>query len=202
MKTIVMLLLIMALTVRLTSCQCTTGAQDIDTIKTDTHKNNNMTAIVYSSKYGTTEKICETIRSEMHDSDSVELITLEGKTEQMDLSQYRCVILGTSIYAGKPRRAMVEFCKRHEKELMQARLALFVCGMDRGNAIKEIEAAYPASLLNHSLSTTFFEGEYRLDKMKLPDRMLLRVFFKVRESKMRDYKNDVRTFLQTFEAIR
>ena len=160
-----------------------------------------MTAIVYSSKYGTTEKICETIRSEMRDSDSVELIALEGKTEQVDLSQYRCVILGTSIYAGKPRKEMVEFCKRHEKELLQARLALFVCGMDRGNAIKEIEAAYPSSFLNHSVSTTFFEGEYRLDKMSFADKMLLRVFFKVKESKMREYTTDVQTFLQTFNTL-
>jgi len=160
-----------------------------------------MTAIVYSSKYGTTKKICETIKSEMRDSDSVELIALENHPEQMDLNQYQSVILGTSIYAGKPRKAMVEFCKRHEKELLQVRLALFVCGMDRGNAIKEIEAAYPSSLLNHSCSTSFFEGEYRLDKMKLADRMLLRVFFKVKESKMREYTTDVQTFLQTINTL-
>jgi len=74
-----------------------------------------MIAIVYSSKYGTTEKICNTIKCEMRDSDSVQLIALEDNPEQIDLHQYHAVILGTSIYAGKPRKSMVEFCKQHEK---------------------------------------------------------------------------------------
>jgi len=71
--------------------------------------------------------------------------------------------------------------------------------MDRGNAIKEIEAAYTPLLITHSVNTTFFEGEYHLDKMSFGDRMLLRVFFKVKESKTRDYTNDVQTFLQTMD---
>lgn len=159
-----------------------------------------MIAIIFCSKYGTTRKICSTIKRELDNSDSVQLIDLEDRSATVDISRFHTVILGTSIYAGHPSKRMVEFCKQYMEELLQKRLALFVCGMDRNNATHEIDASYPKEILSKAVSSTFFDGEYQLDKMNFPDRMLLRVFFKVKESQTRAYEEDVKLFIQSLMA--
>lgn len=157
-------------------------------------------AIIYCSKYGTTEKICRTIISQLPFDVEADLITLD-KNCSVSLSSYDTVILGTSIYAGKPRQQMKLFCEANIDMLLQKRLLLFVCGMDRGHAIREIEVAYPQPLINHASAATFFEGEYLLDRMHLADKLLLRLFFKVKASKTRNYAEDVRILTDKITAI-
>lgn len=151
-------------------------------------------AIIYSSKYGTTEKICCTIERAIKKHVEVDVVCIDSHT-CLNLSEYDVIILGTSIYAGKPRKNMTTFCNTHHKDLLSRHLVLFICGMDREHAIKEIEAAYNEALINHSLCTTFFEGEYLLPKMNLADKLLLRIFFHVKKSRIRDYREDIKVIV-------
>ncbi|MDO4496504.1 MAG: flavodoxin domain-containing protein [Bacteroidales bacterium] len=149
------------------------------------------TAIIYCSKYGTTEKICQTIGSQLSEETEVTLYNLKEQVPVI-LDDYSVVILGTPIYASKPRKEMVSFCSRNEEALLRKRLFLFVCGMDKEHAIEEIEKSYSPQLISHAVDTVFFTGEYLLDKMKYGDRLLLRMFFKVKESQLNNYTNDVK----------
>ena len=150
-------------------------------------------AIIYSSKYGTTEKICNTIASYIAERAEVTLINVDAM-KAVSMFHYDTIVLGTSIYAGKPRKKMVEFCSINEEYLLTRSLFLFVCGMDRKKAIEEIEVAYSPALLNHADATTFIDGEFRLDCMSLPERLLLRAFFGIKHSETREYDPIIRDF--------
>ena len=67
-------------------------------------------AVVYSSKYGTTKTICETIKEHSDNNTTFDLFCLD-KGEQPDLNNYNHIIIGTSVYAGHPRAKVVAFCQ-------------------------------------------------------------------------------------------
>ncbi|MDO4511657.1 MAG: flavodoxin domain-containing protein [Bacteroidales bacterium] len=161
---------------------------------------NKTTAIVYCTKYGTAQKISQAIREALCGSTEVSLFHLHDGAD-VDVANFDTVVLLTSIYAGKPRKEMTAFCSRHEGELLQKRLFVAICGMDKGNAIKEIETAYSPALIHHAADAVFFEGEYRLKQMHWPDRLLLRLFFKVKEPLLRDYSHDVKILTDKILAI-
>ena len=156
-------------------------------------------AIIYSSKHGTTEKICNAIASHIAEKAEVTLINVDDMNN-VDLSHYDSIVLGTSIYAGKPRKKMVEFCSINEEYILTRRLFLFVCGMDRKKAIEEIEATYSPALLNHADATNFIDGEFRLARMTFFERLLLRAFFGIKHSETREYGPIISDFAENIIA--
>ena len=89
---------------------------------------------------------------------------------------------------------MVEFCKNNEEQLLGKRLFLFVCGMDKGHAVREIKMTYPVKILQAAEKSEFIEGEFLLNKISFIERFMLRVFFKVKQSVTREYDGIVREF--------
>lgn len=148
-------------------------------------------AIVYSTKYGTTAKICNTLATQFGNRATVEVFDLHDGI-QVNVAEYDTIILATSVYAGKPRKQMVEFCQRFNDMLLSKNLYLVVCGMDLQHIKQDTEASFSEQFRSHAVETTFIEGEFRLDKMHIMERLLLRLFFKVRESLERDYVQQTR----------
>jgi menaquinone-dependent protoporphyrinogen oxidase len=76
------------------------------------------------------------------------------KDKHPDVDSFDGIILGTSVYAGTPSKAMQHFCKENLETLKQKRLALFVCGMEPDSAKQQQELAnayrtnmpYPSAL--------------------------------------------------------
>lgn len=155
----------------------------------------NNIAILYSSKYGTTATICQAIGKHLETKASFTLVDIDRKSD-ICLADYDTVVLGTSIYAGKPRKQMSQWCERNAAILKEKRLFLFVCGMDKPHAATEIEAAYSHSLRQHAIATTFFEGEYRLETMRFFDRMILQLLIKVKAPLHRTYNELVKDFAE------
>lgn len=148
-------------------------------------------AIIYSTKYGTTAKMCDALAAALNGSAAVSVHELR-RGEPVDVSSYDTVVLATSMYAGKPRQLMADFCRRSQAALLGKRLCLITCGMDLQHIQQDMEGAYPATLRSHAAYAVFVEGEYRLDRMNIAERLLLRVFFKVREQLERDYARKAR----------
>jgi menaquinone-dependent protoporphyrinogen oxidase len=76
------------------------------------------TAIIYTSKHGTTEKVAASIAEKLMEANGVELFSLKNNTNP-DISGFETVILGTSIYAGQASGKMKTFCKANESALLQ-----------------------------------------------------------------------------------
>ena len=122
------------------------------------------TAIIYSSKYGTTEKVARIIARKIEAENDVTLIPL-ADTPAPDISGYEKIILGTSIYAGKSRANMRKFCKKYGSVLNEKIIGLFVCGMQSAKKAEELRDAYPEKLHNIAKAEDYMGGEFLLEKM-------------------------------------
>lgn len=131
------------------------------------------TAIIYSSKNGTTEKVANMIAEKIRTNNDVTLISLSS-TSKPDLSSYEKVILGTSIYAGRPRIKMRKFCRRYRDILQSKTIGLFICGMRPTNKEAELRGAYPEYLHSIAKAEDFMGGELLFEKMPFFRRRLMK----------------------------
>jgi menaquinone-dependent protoporphyrinogen oxidase len=133
-------------------------------------------AVIYISRYGTTKKVATMIADGLSDDiNEVVMFSLKD-TPYPKVADFDHVILGSSIYMGKPGKRMKKFCKANEAMLMQKYVSLFVCGMIPGEERKEAELrdAYPDSLLRKSHVAAFLGGEFLLEKMNCVKRLAVK----------------------------
>ena len=141
------------------------------------------TAIIYASKYGTTEKIAVSIAEKLKEKSEVALFSLE-KNRNPAISGFEMVILGTPIYAGQASRKMKTFCKTNEPVLLQKKTGLFVCGMypDQENQDKELNNAYPETLQQKTIAAAFLGGAFIFEKMNFIERFIIKQIAKTATS--------------------
>lgn len=141
------------------------------------------TVIIYSSKYGTTEKVANMIAEKISETNDVTLIAL-NEVPNPDISGYEKVILGTSIYMGKPRDNMKDFTKKKEAVFENKIVGLFICGGEtkQDKQAEELKKAYPDYLHNMAKVESFMGGEYNLEKMSSFERKAIKMISKVKES--------------------
>jgi menaquinone-dependent protoporphyrinogen oxidase len=137
-------------------------------------------AIVYASKYGTTESVVRSMAEKLLVSNQVQLFSLKDHTNP-DINDFDWVILGSSIYAGQASKKMKSFCQKNESVLTQKKLGLFVCGMhiDAGHREKELKDAYPEGLWNKASVTSFLGGAFLFEKMNYIERLIIKKISKV-----------------------
>ncbi len=140
-------------------------------------------AILYGTKYGTTEKVVELISKsiENHSKDNnesigVKLINLK-ENDGVSLD-YDVLIIGSSVYMGKIRKEVKTFIEKNKNTLIEKHLALFICGANKVEGIKQIEKVFSSEIVNQSIATAFLGGELDLDKMGFLDRKIAQVIIK------------------------
>jgi menaquinone-dependent protoporphyrinogen oxidase len=140
------------------------------------------TAILFTSKHGTTAKVAQIIAEQLSDN-RISIIDLKKK-KHPDVNPYDGIILGTSIYAGTSSKKMQRFCKDNIETLRQKRLALFVCGMELDGAKKqqELAKAYPQELYEYAVSKCFAGGEFLFEKMNFFERAIIKRIAKTDKS--------------------
>jgi menaquinone-dependent protoporphyrinogen oxidase len=79
-------------------------------------------AIIYASKFGRTRKVSKYIAAELG-ADSFDL----KKQTVINMSEYKHIVFGTGIHAGKPFKSVVEFIETNKDELSKKRQSLFIC---------------------------------------------------------------------------
>lgn len=82
------------------------------------------TLIIYSSKHGTT-KDCGTFVQEQLNHDS-EMVSVEHAST-IDLSTVENVLIGSSVYAGKINKHLLEWTNNHLNSLTTKKLGIFLC---------------------------------------------------------------------------
>ncbi|MDR1851097.1 MAG: flavodoxin domain-containing protein [Propionibacteriaceae bacterium] len=128
-------------------------------------------AVVYASKHGTTEKVAREI-ARAADAEPIDLV------EQPDpsLDGFDAIVVGGSVYAGQPTKALKNFLAAHQEVLLSKPLALFVCGMipEAQKRAEEIAAVFPETLRKHALGCWFAGGEFRFDKLNFFERAIVK----------------------------
>ncbi|MDR0713253.1 MAG: flavodoxin domain-containing protein [Bacteroidales bacterium] len=153
------------------------------------------TAIIYTSKHGTTEKVAQMI-AERLTGNQVSIIDLK-KEKCPDVNSFEGIILGTSIYASAPSKTMQCFCKENIEALKQKRLALFVCGMEPDSAKQqqELAKAYPQELYEYAVSKCFAGGEFQFEKMNFFERAIIKRIAKTDKSVSQIKKDAIDKFV-------
>ncbi len=87
------------------------------------------TAVIFATKYGFTEK-CANLLSEGLGCET-KLINLK-KEKVGELDNFDVVVLGSSVYAGKLQKEMIDFIGSEKERLITKNVALFSCNMHQG----------------------------------------------------------------------
>jgi menaquinone-dependent protoporphyrinogen oxidase len=157
------------------------------------------TAIIYTSKHGTTAKVAQMIAGRLTGS-QVSIIDLK-KDRRPDLHSYDGIILGTSIYAGASSKTVQRFCKENIETLAQKQLALFVCGMEQDSAKQqqELANAYPQELYECAVSKCFAGGEFQFDKMNFFERAIIKRIAKTDKIVSQIKENEIDRFVTEYQ---
>lgn len=149
------------------------------------------TAIIYATSHGTSEKVANLIKEKDKNGETTLFNLKEGKT--VDLSLYDTIIVGGSIHAGSIQGSVKEFCKKNLVDLLQKRVALYVCAMNEPEFETELKNAFPELLYNHAYVKEVVGGEFLFDKMNFIEKMLVRNISGIKEttSKINNSKVDL-----------
>ncbi len=157
------------------------------------------TLIVYTSKYGCTEKCAGLLSKELNDK--VDIINLKNAGD-IDISKYDKVIIGGSIYIGRIQKEVTEFCSKNLDKLKEKGIGLFICGMQEGEAINtELNQNFPSELLNIAAAKEYLGGEFIFDKMNFMEKLIVKVVSKVSSNKSNILKDNIHKFAQEMNAI-
>lgn len=131
------------------------------------------TIIVYTSRYGCTEKAAHLLKSRM--GGEVEVVNLL-KLKDPSLSDFDTVILGGSIYYGRIQKEMTAFLNKAAPQLAEKRLGLFICaGMNGEQVNQELQTAFPEELRQKALAVEAFGDELDHKKLSLMDKFIIRM---------------------------
>lgn len=119
------------------------------------------TLIVYSSKYGTTEKCAHLLAKELG-------ADLQNTDQDLKSpADYDQIILGSSVYMGQIRKSMKQYINRYIKLIEGKKVALFMCS---GNT-KDF-SVFPFDLKKYPHA--HFGYAYPMKVMKLLDKMIVK----------------------------
>ena len=137
------------------------------------------TAIIYYSKYGTTEQVAHLIGEKLNSE--ISYISLK-KCSNPDICTYDQIILGTSIYAGSPSRKITQLCNKNQPLLEQKVIGLFICCMNKDKESEEMDNTFPEYLQRLAIPKAILGGEFLFDKMNLIERFITRKVTKIESS--------------------
>jgi len=128
--------------------------------------------IVYASKHGSTEQVARGIGETLRKRGLTTAI--EPAREVLDLSGYRAVLIGGSIYMGRWHHDARQFLKRHRRDLERLPFAVFALGPGK-NTPEDFEAS--RKQLDHALvrspelearAVAVFGGVIDPERMRFP----------------------------------
>lgn len=154
------------------------------------------TLILYSSKYGFTEQVAKMLGKQLEGDVVIENCIKDFST---DLTKFDAVIIGSSVYVGKPNVNVLDFCESYQRLLMNKKLGFFVTGIRKEEAQEVIRSNFPESLVNHAKAKGYFGYGFDFDKMHFFDRLITRIIVKKNESESKICEREIKSFADAFQ---
>lgn len=133
------------------------------------------TLIVYASKHGSAKK-CSKILSEKIKGE-VTLVNILKET-MPDLITFDNIIVGGSIYVGKVQKEISEFCSKNLNTLLDKKVGLFICCMNKKEIESQFNNSFPQELLNKAVTKESFGGEFIFKDMNFFERTITKIISK------------------------
>lgn len=128
--------------------------------------------ILYATKYGATREVAERIAAKL--TGGAELMEIQ-KNMRLDFTPYDTVVVGCSVYMGKPRKEAKAFCEEHFDALLTRNLGLFLCciqDLDKTVA-KQFGLAFPKRLREHATVLGILGGKVNYAKLQRFDGFIM-----------------------------
>ena len=136
------------------------------------------TLIVYAGKTGSTEKCAGILEQKLKNTTAVDITK-----EDIDISQYDLVIIGSSIRMGMFHSEIKKFINKNQEILKSKRTAYYICCGFTNNYKKYFESNIPAHLLDKAIIYDTFGGEIDMSKQKGLDKFIASMVSKSEEGK-------------------
>jgi menaquinone-dependent protoporphyrinogen oxidase len=127
--------------------------------------------IVYYSKHGATAKFAQMIASRLKNAS---LCNLRVEPEPI-LTEYKQVVLGSSIYMGKFSKKIRKFIKSREEELLKKDLYLFAIGGLVDKYLDAVNHSLPAKLLDKAHLCVYGGYAYYFKKMNWIEKLVAKM---------------------------
>ncbi|HPO49367.1 MAG TPA: flavodoxin domain-containing protein [Spirochaetota bacterium] len=119
------------------------------------------TIIVYSSRYGSTERCAFKLKEKLYNSYIYNL----NSEQKIDLKSFKKAIIGSPINIGRIHKSVRKFLQKYEEELTNKKLYLFVTAIDE-EAIDKISDDIPESLRDKFIFKSNFGGKIVKSELK------------------------------------
>ncbi|MBC3890006.1 flavodoxin [Acetobacterium paludosum] len=136
------------------------------------------TLILYASTYGYTQECAAKLSNDL--LGDVLLVNINADPVP-PLEEYDTVLIGGSIYMGQIQKKIKEYCLANADSLKKKNLGFFISCGSAENFDENIKNSFPEALINAALSIENFGGEFRIDKMKLSHKLIMKMVAKATE---------------------
>ncbi|SFF73252.1 menaquinone-dependent protoporphyrinogen oxidase [Halobacillus alkaliphilus] len=132
------------------------------------------TLIVYGTKHGSARKVAYRLHDKLPGDVQVRSVTKESIPSLQD---FDTIILGGSIYMGKIQKELRQFAEEKEAELLQKKLALYICAgePDPSLRVQELKDNFPEKLYDHAVVKEVAGHEIHMDQLNLLEKSILRM---------------------------
>ena len=134
------------------------------------------TIILYATKYGAAEEIAKRIANKL--SGSAECVIHNIKDALPALSDFDCIIFGSSVYAGSICKEAKTFLADNEKILLEKTLGLFLSGIGTDGKDTYFKSNFPDNLLQKAKARGFLGGVFDPKKAKFAERLIIKIVTK------------------------
>ncbi len=156
------------------------------------------TLIAYATKHGATESVAKKLSKRLEGD--VDLLNLK-KDNNIDLSRYQKVIVGSSVYMGKIRKEANQFCTDRLQELKEKKLGIFICCMrEADDAKNELNDSFPGELLDNAV-TECFGGVFNFEKMNIMEKLIVKKVAGVKKTQSNISEEIIDKFASKVNAV-
>ncbi|HHV99651.1 MAG TPA: hypothetical protein GXX36_08780 [Clostridiaceae bacterium] len=137
------------------------------------------TLILFSSRYGATEKCANLIMKGLRDD--AEVINLKNG-ESKDIDNYDVILIGGGVYAGKLQSEITKFIEDNKECLRNKKVGVFLCCKESEKTSEYAKANLPAWLVNDLFLLENTGYEINFERMNFLEKFLFKSLFKIKRS--------------------
>jgi len=152
------------------------------------------TLVVFYSKHGYTQNLAKQA-TKITNGDYLNL----AKEKDTDISEYDKIIIGSGIYAGSASRKIKKFINNHIDELLQKKIALFICCVDENEAENQFNKSFPDNLRKHAYLKALLGGEIRMKKLGFFEKLIIQSINKTKKDILNHKQDAIQKFLKAIQ---
>lgn len=152
------------------------------------------TIIIYDTVHGTTELVALEMKKKI--KDEVTLVNFENYVGDIKLDYYDNIIIGSGIYVGNISKKIRRFIDKNYSDIVKKNYGVYICSREEGEAAKKIMANnFEITFLQNAFCTAHLGHGIVLKKLKFFQRLLFKLFFKIKEDYTTINKSDIDHFV-------